>query len=417
MLLLILVPTLLFFAGMIVYISYTANEIVQKDAELILEAHGESLAGDLGLQLEKAMNSSEVVAQKFQGIIENGDEPSREDAIMMLQQLIENNSQFVTTWMFWKPNAFDGKDEEYINETGHDETGLFIPVWARTGEGNVLEPQIGYEEGEVKELFDHVFESGQNTIYEPIFYEIDGEDTLITSIISPVVINGETIGMVGVDFSLNIINNYVSDFTFYDTGFAGLISNSGIVLAHQNEDLIGTNYFESDVMKNYKHKDAIKEAVESGEKKLVEGRSGILNTDVYRLFTPIKVEDVSAPWSAFLAAPINEVTKEAKDLTVMILSVSLGIIVILAVIILFVTNSIVRPIRAAVDHGREMASGDFTRLVPEHFLKRKDETGELAHIFKAISENMRELIGKVQDSSRMVLQSAQSMEEGANQSS
>src|SRR5690625_4817474 len=258
--------------------------------------------------------------------------------------------------MFWKENSFDGKDSEYINEPGHDETGLFIPVWVQTDEGNVLEPQIDYdEEGGVKELISYIFEVGENTIYEPIFYEIDGVDTLITSIVSPIVINGETLGMVGVDFSLESINEYIAGFSFYDTGFAGLISNSGIVLAHQDEELIGTNYHESQAMVNHKDNHAVESSIESGEKILIEGHSNLLNADVYRLFTPVIVEGVSAPWSAFLSAPVKEVTKEARDLTILILSISLVIIVLLAIVILFVTNGIVSIIRAAVEHGREMS--------------------------------------------------------------
>lgn len=417
MLLFILVPTILLFIGITIYISYKANEIVYNDAEVILEAQGESIAGDLQLNLEKALTSAKAVAQTFQGMLEKGETPDREAAIHMLEQLIINNPEYVTTWMFWEENAFDGKDDEYINEPGHDETGLFIPVWLQTDQGYVLEPQIGYdEEGGAKELIDYIFEVGDHTIYEPIFYEIDGTDTLITSIVSPVVIDGETLGMVGVDFSLEIINEYIAGFSFYDTGFAGLISNSGIVLAHQDEELIGTNYLDSRAMANHQDNNAVATSIESGEKILIEGHSNLLNADVYRLFTPVIVDGVSAPWSAFLSAPIEEVTKEARDLAFLILFISLAIVILLALIILFVTNGIVKTIRAAVDHGREMSEGDFTRDVPEEFLKMKDENGELAHIFKVITNNMRELIGEVQNSSTIVLDAANSLDSGTNQS-
>jgi methyl-accepting chemotaxis protein len=37
--------------------------------------------------------------------------------------------------LFWEPNKFDGKDIEFANREGHDETGRFIPYWTReTGE-------------------------------------------------------------------------------------------------------------------------------------------------------------------------------------------------------------------------------------------------------------------------------------------
>src|SRR5690625_3617460 len=137
MLLFILAPTLLLFIGLTAYISFKTNEIVYHDAEALLEAQGESVAGDLQTHLERALSASKTISQTFQGLIEKGETPNREDAIHMLEQLIINNDEYVTTWMFWKENAFDGKDDEYVNQPGHDETGLFIPVWVRTDEGNV----------------------------------------------------------------------------------------------------------------------------------------------------------------------------------------------------------------------------------------------------------------------------------------
>lgn len=209
--------------------------------------------------------------------------------------------------------------------------------------------------------------------------------------------------MTGVDIALDDLHHIVSEYSFYNTGYAGLMSNAGNVISHQNEELMGTNYFESDAMKNHERNDAVKEAVGSGGKALIEGYSNTLQTDVYRLFTPIQIEGVDTPWSAFLAAPVNEVTKEARDLTMIILSVSVAVIVILAAIILSVTRSIVNPIRHAVATGGEMAQGNFAIEIQTKELNRNDEIGELARIFKTMSENMRELIGKVQNSSRMVL--------------
>lgn len=414
-LLLILAPVLLFFAGMTVYVSLTVDSMVKKNAEELLEGQGEALANDIGSQLSHALSSAQAVAQSFQGIIENDAGPRRENAIIMLQQMLENNPQFVTAWMFWKPNAFDGKDEEYANTRGHDETGYFLPLLVRTDEGIELEPIQDYDQGEVYEQFEHVFNSGEDTIYEPIAYEIEGEEMLITSIISPVVIDGETIGMVGIDFSLEDLNNYISEFSFYETGFAGLMSNSGTVIAHQNENLIGTNYLDSTAMKNHKNREMVKEAINIGGQITIEGHSEMLGKDVYRLFTPIAIGNIKTPWSAFLAVPVDEVTQEARRLTTVIISVSTVVLAVLVVIILLVARNIVRPIEAAVKHGQEMAEGDFTRHVSEKFSKRADEIGDLSRIFASIRENMALLMGQVQESTRTVLRSSQAMEEGATQ--
>src|SRR5690625_5175871 len=384
MLLFILVPTLLFFIGTISFVSFTVQNIAKKDAEEMLVAHGESLANELRLEMEKPLKAVETLSNSFKGVIEGGTVPRRESANNMLKQVLENNPHVLTAWMFWEENAFDGNDEEYVNTIGHDNTGRFIPVWSQTesGEFNV-DPVIDYDVpgSDVYDNINNVLETGENSIFEPFYYEVDGEDVLITSIVAPVKVNGKIIGMTGVDISLHILDEYISEFSFYNTGFAGLMSNMGTVISHNNDELIGENYFETDAVKKNKDIRQVSEAVNKGESARIEGFSNALQTDVYRLFTPINVSGVQTPWSAFLAAPIDQVMKDAKNLTISIISISLVVIIILAIIILFVTRTIVGPIHKVVEHGKEMANGNFSRKNDKKDIKRKDEIGELEFIF------------------------------------
>lgn len=63
-----------------------------------------------------------------------------------------------------------------------------------------------------------------------------------------------------------------------------------------------------------------------------------------------------------------------------------------------------------------MAQGDFSTELSEKQLKRKDEIGELLKIFQVIGRSMREVIGRIQNSSNKVLQVANVLEESSKQS-
>lgn len=112
MLLLVFAPTLLFFVGLTVYVSYTTHNMVKEDGEDMLQATGKSLAGELGVELEKPLTSVQTLSNLFAGIIERASTPRRENANVMLQQLFEHNPNILSAWMFWEENAFDGQDEE-----------------------------------------------------------------------------------------------------------------------------------------------------------------------------------------------------------------------------------------------------------------------------------------------------------------
>ena len=48
---------------------------------------------------------------------------SREEAIVMLKNYLLENQYLDGLYVIFEPNAYDGKDSEYINKEGHNETG------------------------------------------------------------------------------------------------------------------------------------------------------------------------------------------------------------------------------------------------------------------------------------------------------
>ena len=415
MFLFILVPTLVFFVGTIIYVSLTVNDIATRDAQDTLLIQGESVAADVRQEIEGAIKALDTLAKTFTGIFESGQTMDRETANAMVQQLLYTNSEAISAWMFWDDNAFDGKDAEFANTEGHDATGKFIPVWSWTESGDfVLEPVSGYDEpGIVQENIESVLNTGNIALFEPYEYTVDGQTNLITSIAVPIKINDQTVGMTGFDISLENIDQVISELSFYGTGFAGLMANNGYVISHNNLDLIGTPYQETGAVKNHPEIGNVVEAIEQGFTYSIEGFSNALETDVYRLFTPIHFEGVEKPWSAFLAAPKDQVLKEANSLMVTIISIGLVIAILLTVILLFVTRSIVNPIQAIAHYMDFISKGDISQ--EELIVKAKDETGRLAQALNAMQAGLRELVGDITGAVDTVTIRSEELNQAANE--
>lgn len=181
MFLLILAPILISLAGLTIYIYVHVHNMTVDDANELLLAEGEALAKDLKHELEQGAIATRTLAQSFQAIIASRRTPSREDANSMLVEVLENNPNFIATWMYWEENAFDGKDAEYANTKGHDASGRFVPVWSKGDSGYVVEPLAGYEEGFMKEQLNIPLISGRTALYEPYEYDLGGESLLVTS--------------------------------------------------------------------------------------------------------------------------------------------------------------------------------------------------------------------------------------------
>lgn len=417
MLLLILTPTLLFMFGLVLYISLTIHDITISEADEKFASNGELLARNVGLELERILVSVETISTSIGAKIEDRLNPSRESALKMLETLFDQHHDILSAWMYWEKDAFDGKDVEYRHAKGHDQTGQFVPVWSKNESGSLtLSPIEGYQSGDLANNIKSVLETGEASIWEPFLYEYDGEEILVTSIVVPVVINGKTVGMTGVDIALSYLHKEVNEFTFYKSGFAGILTNKGNVISHENEALIGHNFYEHVSMKDRPDLNQIIEAVKTGEFMRIEGYSDALKKDVYRLFTPITINGISEPWSAMLSAPIDEINQQAKNIMVTIITISVVIIIVITIVILMATRNIVAPIIFAANHGKELAKGNLTVNIQEKYLKRKDEVGELARSFNEVSHHLRQLIGGIHETTQQVVESAELVHTSAIQS-
>ena len=77
-------------------------------------------------------------------------------------------------------------------------------------------------------------ESKKVSITEPYEYEMSGgKKVLMATVSAPIIINDKVIGVVGVDFTLEAINNAISSITLFDTGYLIFIEPSGAIISHK----------------------------------------------------------------------------------------------------------------------------------------------------------------------------------------
>lgn len=179
-------------------------------------------------QFNTDMQSSMSIAHTLASSLEKYETRNRTEANAMLEQILRQNPDLIGTYACFEPNAFDGMDAKYINTTGHDETGRFIPYW-NTIVGEVkLDPLLYYQTSSYYQLPKKL---KKDVVTEPYLYE----GALIVSFVSPIMKEGNFQGIAGVDVSLNYIDDIVSDIEIFDTGYASVVSRKGILMSHPTE--------------------------------------------------------------------------------------------------------------------------------------------------------------------------------------
>ncbi|MCD4703096.1 MAG: PAS domain S-box protein, partial [Methanosarcinaceae archaeon] len=264
----------------------------------------------------------------------------RDEINNILKQLLLKNPNLIGTYVCYEPNAFDGKDAEYINAYGHDPTGRFIPYWNRFKGPDIisLDPLQDYDTWgyyQLPKLLHH------DVITEPYLYE--GE--LIVSFVSPIMDEHDKfIGIGGVDLSLNYIDKTVSDVRIFDSGYAIVTSRTGILMSHPVEKgWIGMKKLD-DFNDNAISKMA--DDIDNGKEGYIETLDPTTGKDVIMFYEPVKTSD----YSFILIVPKAEMLAGVADLRNRMILISAFSILFMGLLAYLITGFVSRPINRILDN-------------------------------------------------------------------
>jgi methyl-accepting chemotaxis protein len=301
----------------------------------------------------------------------------------MLKNYLQKNTSILGTYTLWESNAFDGKDNLYINAPGHDQTGRFIPYWVRANTEISLEPLVGFETPGVGDYYLLPKQTGKETVIDPYLYPIGGKQVLMMSVSTPIIKDGSFYGITGSDISLEWLQTMVDNDQkeiFDGLGQLYIISNKGtIAAASGKEELVGkevSNLFEDYTIGSKKHHKASFK---------IEG--GLLET-----FVPVFFGESKAPWQVCITVPIANLTQEAETEAYKMFFIALAFLIGFVLLLLWVISSMTKSITYAKEAIQAVAGGDLTVNIE---VKSNDEVGELLQYLQEMVVKLKEVISHV----------------------
>lgn len=199
------------------------------------------------------------------------------------------------------------------------------------------------------------------------------------SYVVPIYINGESVGIIGMDIDFSQIQDVVKDTSIYDNGYAFMVNSKGDIMEHKdyevNESLAEVNSGKmsdicSDLVAGDKEGKFISYKYDGESKKMVYS---VLNNGMRFVLT----------------ASDKDISSNATDLRNKILLSALLVIIFVIIVGTFIGISIAKPIKLLISTIKDTARLDLTPgKSNKMLLKRSDETGEMA---KAIHEMRKKL--------------------------
>ncbi len=218
----------------------------------------------------------------------------------------KSNRDLLGLWMIWDPNIL-GADTDYINDTGSNVVGQYVPYWHWSGDSIVVEVDMFYD---TLIFYDIPKRTRRTTLFDPYYFKVSGADSLLISLIVPILKDGQFLGIAGADISLNEIRNIVNQIGKTEEGTAELIGANGMYIAHPDQSKVGT------VVRHI-----------AGDTTGISGYSideidDQSNLSKVRFMTGVEFGQLSKPWYLILTVPETVITSDFDNVRFNILMVT-----------------------------------------------------------------------------------------------
>lgn len=368
--------------GSIAYIAY-GNSVKDSTAlvDTIVKANAKEVEVELGVGFTVAESLASAATAMQQQRVE------RKSADAVTRQMLEANPQLLGLGQYWEPNAFDGKDSEFVNQPNHDATGRFLTYWNR-GSGSVKsEVLVGYvPENADNQYYYRPLKSRQPWASEPYVYSTgNGQKTLLVSIVAPLLQDGKAVGVAGVDIPLESIKKQLARIDAYK-GYGALISTDGLYASHPDDKHLGEP---ADDLPS-----AAKEAIKAGQPYSFQhdGWGYVLR--------PVHIGKAPNNWALMVAYPLAEAMAGINHFLWTAVIIGLVALLVLAVVLWHLLAWQIRPL-SGLTTGIQAWGGELGLRFEQ---RSGDETGKLAGAFNQFIQRLGDLVGSIRHSSGALMQ-------------
>ncbi len=267
--------------------------------------------------------------------------------------------------------------------------GIFVTDQAGNLYTGELENGTEYKGTNVadRDYFKKIRQSGKAAAGDIVRSKATGE--LICVIAAPIMLaDGSFGGIFGLSLKATRLTYLIADFKLGKTGYALMVNEQGLVVAHPQEDqVLKLNLSSVASMRD------LMTLVSSGQtgvqQYLYEGSQMIAG------FAPVP----NTNWRVVITESEQEFLAEVTALRSKIILIGAISLVVAALVMIFGASFIVSPIKKAAEGLRDIAQGEGD-LTKRLLIAQKDEVGELAHWFNAFLDKMELIVGQINSRAR-----------------
>jgi len=215
------------------FVTKYSYESSQNAAVLYIEELATKHSKTIESEVNESITISRLLASQFEGSLENKSPLNEDNLISFSKSILNNNDFIVGVWFKIKEKElFFKKNMDKAGKGNYDKTGQFNPYIAKSNSKIIINPGSPYSED--LEWVKGPKKSGTTYITKPYLYPVDGVKILMSTVAIPIYYNGEFIGSVGIDITLDTFVQMAKSIKIYEHGYSFVLDHYCKILAHPN---------------------------------------------------------------------------------------------------------------------------------------------------------------------------------------
>lgn len=305
-----------------------------------------------------------------------------------LKNILQSTDNLLTVWGSFELKAFQpGYEKEYGRK--------YISAYRKDQQVTSIAYNASMEGDHPSDQHTSVKQNPQEDMADPYWYSVTEEahnKQYITSFVSPILKEGQYIGEVGVDITLERYLRLISAIQPYAGSYAFLISGGGRVISHPDSSFIDQLYSEvlpeeaqlADFDQHHRAKTSFSFACEkAGE-------------EMYISYYMLPMGHSSKPWVLGLATPKSSIMKSANRTTLYLIIAGVMGLIFIAGITFLLSRVLTRVLQQVMQFIYQVNDGDLTARLE---LKRQDELGEMTKALSQMVSSLNMVVKEVQATS------------------
>ncbi|MBM7776066.1 methyl-accepting chemotaxis protein [Actinokineospora baliensis] len=265
-------------------------------------------------------------------------------------------------------------------------SGVYQFLWIKDGTGTPVRQDLddaANAEAITYAWYTEPKRTGAESVVEPYYDE--NLKALMTSITAPMVQGGGTIGVAGVDVTLDQLSKKVSAAKVSDNGYAILLSRAGTLLAAPDAAVVGTKTLEQAAAEPARDTAAalLRDAAKGGTGSL-DGKNPLSQDagDAVVSWAPVE----GTGWTLATVTPMSDVLAPVAALRTKLIGFALGIALVVLATVWFTTRRLTRRMPVLRTAALDIARGRLDVTLPP---AGRDELGELSGAFGEMVTTLR----------------------------